>query len=136
MDSKTASGREATLDVLIGETFDEVVFGSHRDRNGKPETIEFRRAGEAIFNLSHEQDCCEEVFIEDVVGDLEWLARTPVLDARMETNREDPPPSGFVVDEYFTWTFFRLSTIKGTVVIRFLGSSNGYYGEDAALHYA
>ena len=33
----------------------------------------------------------------------------------------------------YTWSFYTLSTIVGSVNIRFYGTSNGYYSEEATL---
>lgn len=83
------------------------------------------------YKLYHEQDCCETVTIEDIEGDLSDLVGVPILMAEVATNIEENPP-GVPVPEYqdsYTWTFYRLATIKGYVTIRWYGESNGYYSE-------
>lgn len=76
------------------------------------------------FKLYHSQDCCECVSITDIAGDLSDLVG-PVLLAE-ESSREAGPGE---CSESGTWTFYRIGTIKGSVAITWLGTSNGYYSE-------
>ena len=82
--------------------------------------------------LYHCQDCCESVSIEDICGDLDDLVGTPILLAEEVVHDECAMPDGIEKpssDDSWTWTFYKLSTIKGSVTIRWFGSSNGYYSE-------
>lgn len=72
----------------------------------------------------HEQDCCEDVSIEDVNGNWGDLIGTPLLVAE-----EREGESGEKDYETFTWTFYTFRSIKGSVDVRWYGTSNGYYSE-------
>lgn len=77
--------------------------------------------------MQHIQDCCESVSIDDIVGDLKDLIGSPIVFAE-ETNNHDNPKRDY--DESFKWTFYNISTIKGSVTIKWYGTSNGYYSEN------
>ncbi len=80
------------------------------------------------FEMSHSQDCCERVSIEDVCGDVNDLLNSPILLAEKETSDEDPVDVNKEYhDDLYCWTFYKLSTFKGDVTIRWYGESNGYY---------
>jgi len=85
------------------------------------------------FLIHHYQDCCENVTIEDIVGDLESLTKAPIMVAEERTNRTDPPSSSDEYLESYTWTFYEFRTIHGSVTIRWYGSSNGYYSEEVTF---
>jgi hypothetical protein len=92
-----------------------------------------------LFVMGHEQECCESVEIESIVGDLEDLVGSPILVAEESVSHGglgDFPEMRFrfVDDEATaTWTFYKIATVKGWVDIRWFGASNGYYSEKVSI---
>ncbi|MNZ76081.1 hypothetical protein D3C78_945760 [compost metagenome] len=82
-----------------------------------------------VFKMYHDQDCCESVHINDIEGDLSDLIGEPVTLAEESTSNDNPKVEDEWGPESFTWTFYRLATKNGFVVIRWYGESNGYYSE-------
>lgn len=81
--------------------------------------------------MYHEQERCEDVYLEDVAGELSDLVGSPLIQA--EESSEDPTEGDF---ESATWTFYKLATINGYVTLRWFGQSNGYYSESVSImHY-
>lgn len=89
--------------------------------------ILFTTVDDTQYRMCHIQDCCESVHIEDINGDLQDLVGSPILQAEEITNSEDT--FGKSLNESFTWTFYKLATVKGYVTIRWIGESNGWYSE-------
>lgn len=87
------------------------------------------------FYMYHSQDCCENVGIEDIVGDLSDLIGTPILYANEVSNIDAPAPNSddFYSDDCNEWTFYNFGTIKGSVTLRWFGSSNGYYSTSVSF---
>lgn len=107
----------ADFEELLGETLKEV------RKNCDDTAILFVTVKDEKYLMYHFQDCCEEVYIEDVSGDLNCLINNPITLAEKVCNSSET--------EYGseTWTYYKLATIKGYVTIRWYGTSNGYYSE-------
>jgi len=114
------------ISVLLGKTL--LKCERSEDKDGD-DGIQFETADEKYVML-HYQDCCEGVYIEDICGDLVDLVGSPILLAEESSNQDDEPPEGQGGEGSYTWTFYKLATVKGSVTIRWFGESNGYYSEE------
>ena len=118
---------ESRCDVtkMVGKTFIKVESDS--------ETVTFWASDKVdSYSLFHDQDCCESVYLEEVIGDLSDLEHSPILLAEEASSSNLPPLTKYC--ESHTWTFYKFSTIKGSVTLRWYGSSNGYYSEVVDCH--
>ena len=110
------------LNGLIGHTFASVVVNEEKDE------ILFTRIDGVQYKMYHKQDCCENVYVEDICGDLDDLINSPVFVAEaVSEHKEKFDEHGWPDSQ--TWTFYKFATIKGRVTIRWIGTSNGYYSE-------
>jgi hypothetical protein len=114
------------IEDLLGETIESVLISANDDQ-----VILLLRGGVRVA-FYHAPDCCEEVYLESVAGNLGNLMGRPITKATAVTNRAhlNEVDSG---EDSFTWTFYELGANWGTVTFRWFGASNGYYAESVSM---
>lgn len=114
----------AQFSDLLGKTV-MVIDGKQGD-----ETMVFRCSDGSSYQMHYYDDCCASCGIEDIAGELEDLIGSPIVRAEEPSSLDAFAAAKLnEYDDSFTWTFYILGTAKGTVTIRWYGSSNGYYSE-------
>ena len=75
-----------------------------------------------VLEMIHHQECCETVYLADVVGSFEDLIGYPLLEvSETIVNNE--------IGESSTASYYNFRTVKASVQLRWVGESNGYYSE-------
>jgi hypothetical protein len=89
------------------------------------------------YKMYHDQDCCENVYIAEIIGDINDLIRAPIIKASEDCSSDCNPEEIKHLDQPYdfswSWTFYNLATKKGHVTIRWCGESNGYYSESVDI---
>ena len=121
------------FDALKGKTFTRI----DGLKKGSKEVV-FHCTDGTVYFMFHIQDCCENVWLEDVCGEADDLVGSEVLVAE-ENSSENRTPADFgetpAYRRTFTWTFYKMATRKGYVDLRWFGESNGYYSEKVFINH-
>lgn len=110
------------ISSFIGLTFTEI-----KGMSKNSQEIMFVTKGKTFSMAGGEgpNNCNDvEVYLEDVCGDVGDLVHSKIISA-VEARSESNQP---------TYTFYTIRTNKGTVTLRWYGTSNGYYAEDAYIY--
>ena len=84
------------------------------------------------YRLYHEQDCCEHVVINKVIGNVNDLVGE-VIFAEEDAGVNDPDWYDGYYNDGHTWTKYVLKTKNASLEFWFLGESNGYYNENVSI---
>jgi len=101
--------------------------------------------------MFHYQQCCESVYIAEIIGDLSDLINTPIIDVQILTNENNTIDKNVIREledkerprlnkdaeiaiEDASWTFYKITTNKGDVVFRWCGVTDSCYSIDVGFY--
>ena len=113
--------KNCKFNELLGKTLSEITISES--------SIDFITNTGIAYSQYHEQDCCENVWLDDYDGEITWLLGSEILQA------EEVIDSKYNSEalESITYSFYKLSTVKGSCTFNWRGESNGYYSETVSL---
>lgn len=105
--------------------------GKHLTKTVRNEdSLVFYCSDGSVYEMLHDQDCCESVYLEDFCGDIDDLCDADIHEFRVDTSDNVDHKD----DDECQWTFYNIRTSKGYVTLRWYGSSNGYYSVDVDFY--
>ena len=103
---------------LKGQYIDKLVITGEGE-----ETKVYFYMEDLVYVLYHIPDCCESVELIDICGDTADFDNATIC--RAECNEQEKETE----DGSETYSFYRLDSDKGSIVLRWKGESNGCYSE-------
>lgn len=88
--------------------------------------VKFETSDGSEYRMFHEQDCCELVAVRKIIGDPQSLVGVPLFVALERTGDGESDDDNDYSRTVTTYTF-------NSVVIEWLGKSNGYYSESVQI---
>lgn len=123
--------KEAKLSDLLGVTLEKIEVSQTLNESN---FIVFTAMDGRVWEMCHNQDCCEDVHIDDINGNVQHLVGQPILMAESVSGAiPDEDPLGDSEYVSYTYTFYKFATIYGFVDVRWLGRSNGRYSEEVTF---
>lgn len=119
---RAESSRMTVFDGMVGKTMASVSGGRGS------EAMDFTTVNGDIHRFFYIQDGTADVCVEDIDGELSDLVGSPLLVAEEVSSEDAQEPEM----ESYTWTFYKFATVKGSVTVRWLGTSTGYYSESVS----
>ena len=85
----------------------------------------------ATITMQHHQDCCEMVYLEDfeVSGVSDDMSGATLHSWHVDSSSIRPSKDA-KSEDCDEWTFYNVRTSKGSLWMRWFGTSNGYYSTD------
>lgn len=118
---------DVTYNQIAEKAYGKVVSGVKVDKDGEDLWIMFSDGSRLHF--MHHQDCCEDVYIEDIDIDLQ-----DIVGSRLYLI-EEASKIGGGHGYSSTWTFYKIQTSSDCATVRWYGVSNGYYSEEVDWEY-
>lgn len=122
--------KEVPFITLQGKTIKDIIISEEKDH------ITFICDNNEKYLFAHDQDCCEDVYLESIDNDINLLLNSPILiaeETKHTNTKKYLKDFGETIDTQ-TWSFYKLGTINGVCVFRWYGSGGGeIYSESASL---
>ena len=126
---------ELTASILakLDQEDPDVAYALRQLEYKNAEALIFETVESEYYVFVHLFECCEDVYIEDIQGNLEDLVGSPLLLAQEYTSETFQGPESNDHKGFEVWTFYHFATHKGRVTVRWFGSSNGWYSMKVSL---
>jgi len=112
--------KNVNFECLVGKTFSSIKVDKVAN------VIYFECTDGTKYLMEHDTQCCEDVHIEDIDGDIQRLIGSTILLAEES--------SDYKAKDEALWTFYKLSTVIDSVTIRWVGITDSCYAIDVSFY--